>query len=168
MLTLRATGRLLKRAKIDPEPKPPHSTGKLGDWYATLLEVRPVHVVLCTCEATRLPVLVPAKDLARLPERVVEGVGNMLRAIGVAEADVEEELDHMCEIRFAKTANRGLQGTMSDYLRMFGQGSRFTGKPRSFLEKSLELAESPCVVLGTFPIGATRALFKRPRLRLVK
>ena len=56
VLTIRATTRLLKRAKIQPDPAPPASTGKLGDWYGNLLIVRPAQLVLCVSERTLLPV----------------------------------------------------------------------------------------------------------------
>jgi hypothetical protein len=74
--------------KAAPGESPPSSTGRLGDWYASLLVVHSAHLVLCLSERTLLPVIVPAKDIATLPTRLPLAVGEILQAIGVAEAGI--------------------------------------------------------------------------------
>ena len=39
MFTLRCTKKLLTRLRVKPEPRPPASTPKLGDWYADTLNL---------------------------------------------------------------------------------------------------------------------------------
>ncbi|MGC4120164.1 MAG: hypothetical protein QM765_37400 [Myxococcales bacterium] len=158
MLTLRAEGDLLERSRIRPEDEPPRSTGKLGDWYATPLEGSGAPVVLCVSSRTRLPVLVSASDIGHLTEQLVMGTREVLRGIGVAEADIEEELDHMCMVRFAASAEHALGGVE---VLPLGEPDR-----SALLTKSLELARTATDAQS--PEEATRALFKRPKLRLVK
>jgi hypothetical protein len=50
--------------------------------------VHSAHLVLCLSERTLLPVIVPAKDIATLPTRLPLAVGEILQAIGVAEAGI--------------------------------------------------------------------------------
>jgi hypothetical protein len=168
VFTLRATVKLLKRMNAAPDPSPPLSTGLLGDWYANLLVVRPAHLVLCVSEWTLLPVLVPAKDIGGLPERLALAVGAMLRAIGVPELEVLRELRHMVEWRIAKTASRQVLGTMNDFAWMAEVDPRET---MSLLDRALLLAECPCKPIGMLdPRRATLALFGKGRvpLRLVE
>ena len=171
MLTIRATARLLKRANIQPDPAPPTSTGRLGDWYANLLILRPTQLVLCVSGRTLLPVLVPAKDIAGLPQRLASGAGEVLRALGVAEGDVRQELEHMRDVRFAKTASRQILGSMNDFAFMLEMGMKLeadTG-PRLLLEEALQLARAPCSPIAMdSPKKATCALFSRPTLTVIR
>jgi hypothetical protein len=168
VFTLRATVKLLKRMKATPDPSPPPSTGRLGDWYANLLVVRPAHLVLCVSERTLLPVLVPARDISGLPERLALAVGDMLRAIGVPELEVLRELRHMVEWRIAKTAGRQVLGSMNDFAWMAEVDPRET---MSLLDRALLLAECPCTPIKDNPCRATLGLFGEretpSRLRLV-
>lgn len=171
MLTLRATARLLERARIKPDPAPSASTGKLGDWYANLLVAQPAHRVLCVSERTLLPVLVPAKDIAGLPQRLVEAAGEVLRAIGIAAGDVQKELEHMHTVRFANTASPQILGSMNDFAFMLATSRKLEedGTSKLLLEEALHLAEAPCRPIGMgSPERATRALFSRPTLTVVR
>jgi hypothetical protein len=168
VFTLRATAKLLKRLKAMPDPSPPPSTGRLGAWYANLLVVRPAQLVLCVSERTLLPVLVPAKDISSLPQRLAIAAGEMLRAIGVPEVEVIRELRQMVEWRIAKTASRQVLGSMNDFAWMAEVDPRET---MSLLDRALLLAESPCKPIGMDnPRQATVALFGEGRvaLRLVE
>jgi hypothetical protein len=154
--------------KATPDPSPPPSTGRLGDWYANLLVMRPAHLVLCVSDRTLLPVIVPAKDIASLPTRLALAVGDMLRAIGVPEEPVIRELRQMVDWRIAKTANRRVLGSMNDFAWMLDVDS---GEPMTLLDRALLLAEVPCKPIGMdSPRRATLSLFgeKRQVLRLIK
>lgn len=161
MLTLRAEGNLLKRSRILPEQEPPRSTGRLGDWYATPLESSECPMVLCVSSRTGLPVLVTARDAGHLTEQLVTGARDVLRGIGIAERDIEEELDHMCVVRFAAPAERELDG-VGPVLK----GRKPGRSPEALLTKSLELARTP--IDGQSPERATLALFRRPKLTVVR
>jgi len=110
---------------------------------------------------------VSARDIGQLTERLVMGTRDVLRGIGVAEADIEEELDHMCMVRFAASAPAGrgrgrLDGAGQALRVRAGRG----GSPGALVTKSLELARA--LSDSQSPEEATRALFKRTRLRLVR
>jgi hypothetical protein len=68
MLVLRCTRKLLER--LPAFPAPAVSTTVLGDWYATILMVRPAHLVLLVNERSRLPVVLLARELSTLLERI--------------------------------------------------------------------------------------------------
>jgi serine/threonine protein kinase len=83
MLIVRCTAKLLTRLKVRPEAASTSSTTRLGDWYATILPVRPAHLVLLVNEGTRLAVLLPAREIStlskRIPEAILELCGSSVR-----------------------------------------------------------------------------------------
>ena len=114
MFTLRCTARLRKRLVTTEETAsaPPSTT--LGDWYAHLLFTRP-QLVLCVSDRTLLHVLVPARDGSFLVRRLREGVGQMLRALGVGEAAAAEEENAMLDAVIGKTMSRQVVGSLNDF-----------------------------------------------------
>jgi hypothetical protein len=92
MIVLRCTRKLLHRLRVEPVEAAPESSTLLGDWYANVLFVNRRPVVLAVSSRTLLPVLVPARDPASLPARLAAAVEEILRALGVQDARVEEEL----------------------------------------------------------------------------
>ena len=74
MLIVRCTAKLLARLKVRPEPCSAPSTSRLGDWYATILPVRPSHLVLLVSEVSRLPVVLPARELPTISRRISEAI----------------------------------------------------------------------------------------------
>lgn len=116
VLILRCTAKLLSRLKAPVVAAPPPSTTRLGDWYATILIWRPAHRVLLVNELTRLAVVLPARELSTLAERIPEAVARVLLDIGVEPGVVEEERSAMTEISFAKTASRSVLGTMNEFV----------------------------------------------------
>jgi hypothetical protein len=60
MLTVRCTTKLLGRLKVSPRALGKASSNRLGDWYATILPVRPAHPILLVNETTRLAAVLPA------------------------------------------------------------------------------------------------------------
>ncbi len=166
VFTLRATARLLARLKMAPQERPPASTTRLGDWYVNLLGAPSSQFILCVSERTLLPVILPAEDGASLSLRLALALGEVLREIGVSEDMTAAELGQMTEVSVAKTANRRVLGSMSDFaylLDAYKQGGR------SLLDVSLRLAEAPCGLIGMeSPKHATLELFAHgPRLHLL-
>lgn len=77
MVVVRCTRKLLDRiGRLAPYET--SSTTALGEWYATILFTRPQQVVLLGNATTRLPVVVPARDLSTLPIRFTEGLTAVL------------------------------------------------------------------------------------------
>ena len=131
----------------------------LGDWYANILIERPEHLVVCVSERTLLPVIVLAKDLKRLPHRIAAAAAEMLKAIGVPDQDVEEEISAMQETYFARTADRRVLGSLNDFVFHVQKGTA-SGRELTLHERSLRLAQMPCAVLGyAYPSESALAAF---------
>ena len=113
MYSLHCTKKLLDRLKrpiaeaVEPETR-------LGNWYATVLFWKP-QLVLAVSEKTLLPVLLPLAPATTLVERFPQAVGEALRAMGVPEAVIAEELQAMGQGTVCKTANRSLIGMMNEF-----------------------------------------------------
>src|SRR6266478_5798438 len=139
MFTLRCTARLRNPLGMTEDTASTPASTKLGDWYAHLLFTRP-QLVLCVSERTLLPVLIPARNGSLLVSRLREAVGEMLRALAVAEAAVAAEEDAMMDAVIGKTMSRRVLGSMNDFVRML-DSYRGAG---TLLQVSLRLAETPC------------------------
>jgi hypothetical protein len=141
VVTLRFTRRLLARAGVSITLAGPESTTRLGDWYANLLYIGRVQLVIALSDKTFLPVLLPAAPIATLPARLPVGVGQVLRALGVPAADVEQEQAAMAEVVFGKAVNRQVLGVMVDFAKAL---PFYMVRTPSLLDLSLKLAGTPC------------------------
>jgi hypothetical protein len=144
MLTLRCTQRLLSPMKASPDPSPPASTGRLGDWYAHYLIVHRQHLVLAVSERTLLPVVLSAAPISTVIPRLVEAVGDVLGSLGIPGAEVELELKEMRDVIVGKTESRSVLGSINDFawlLEAYLEGG-------AYLETALKLAEAPCRPIG--------------------
>lgn len=167
MFVLRCTRKLIQ--KIAPTVRldagVPRSTARLGDWYANALVIRREHLVLAVSETTLLPVLVSAAPYRTLAERLPDAVGEMLAALGIDDTKVAAEVAAMGECVVAPTSSRQVVGAMTEFGKMLDD--YFDGRP--IIDVALHLAQTPCGPLkGGSPDDATKALFKRPLLRLVE
>jgi hypothetical protein len=116
MLVLRCTRKLLGRLHASPDPVDAPSTTVLGDWYATILMVRPAHLVLLVNERSRLPIVLPARELSTLLERIPDAVADTLSDLGVESHAIEREREEMRNIVCAPTANRSVVGAMNEFV----------------------------------------------------
>ena len=116
MLIVRCTAKLLDRLKVSPGAVTSSSTTALGDWYATILAARPSHLVLLVNESTRLPVVLPARELSTVATRIPEAITDVLRDLGVDPAVIDRERAAMAEIVFGRTASRSVLGTMNEHV----------------------------------------------------
>lgn len=158
MFTLRCTQKLLRRGLAETAADSQADT-LLGDWYANVLIARPSHLVLCVSERTLLPVVVVAKDIKRLPQRVVEAVARVLHELRVQPSAIEAELAAMRTWHVGRTASKRVVGSVNEL--MFQLQSQLHHHPeRSLLEQSLALAEVPMKGLEHWSADrATSALF---------
>jgi hypothetical protein len=118
------------------------STTKLGDWYGNLVSVGRRRVVLFVSERSRLPVLLPARDVATVAQQLPLALEQMLPILGVPRDIVRQEVSAMTEVHFAPTANRSILGTMTGY----HQSLRFylgSGSWAELLRISLHMSETP-------------------------
>src|SRR5687767_3895580 len=116
MLVLRCTRQLLDRLPCGRAEPNARSTTRLGDWYATILMLRPAHLVLLVNEESRLPTVLPARELATLVERIPDAVADTLRDIGVDGASIDRERAAMRTIWCAPTHNRSVVGAMNEFV----------------------------------------------------
>ena len=132
------------------------ATTRLGDWYANLLVHHRRKVVLFASELTLLPVLIAAPAIATLIPRFGDALAKLLVAIGVDEPDARAELGEMESVSFARTANRRVLGSMSDFAWLLD------GAPadETLFNAAIRLADAPCSPIGwATPRSATVALF---------
>jgi hypothetical protein len=163
MYALRCTLSLLKRLRkpIDDDAAD-SSTTALGDWFGRPLNVGRHRLLLCTSAPSLLPVIILAKDLGGFPVRLAHALSELLRALRVPTDQVERELRSMNDYRFAKTNDRTVLGSMTDFIRM-ADWQIFEGPPSpDLLGVSLELAEAPCGPINyERPKDVARALLRR-------
>jgi len=114
MLVLRCTRKLLDRLRVEPVPTDVPSTTLLGDWYANILMIRPAHLVLLVNERSRLPVVLPAREIARLLHRIPDAVAEALSDLGIPDSAIERERAAMQVIHCAPTRNRSVVGAMTE------------------------------------------------------
>jgi hypothetical protein len=141
MVVIRGTRKLLMRLPYEVVATPPKSTTVLGDWYVDLLFTKP-QVVLCVSQHARLPVVMPARELRTVGDRLPRTLGKLLAAVGIGAAAIAQEVEAMALVVFAKTANRSLLGTMNDFT--VAMKRALSDDPAMDLDAlSLDLADTP-------------------------
>jgi hypothetical protein len=141
LVVLRCTQKLLR--KVGPAvPVPSPSTTRLGDWTGNVLGVGHQRVVVFISEHSRLPVVLPARDLRAVAEHLPLGVGAVLKGLGIPEGAVRAEQLAMADALIARTNDRSLVATLNDLCRSLKW--RLADEPGVDLtELALWLAETP-------------------------
>ncbi len=152
MIVLRATQKVLRHLP-PPVATPGESDTALGDWYVNRLMVGRRPVLLLVSALSILPVLVPARDVRGLPDRLTEIVAARLRSLGVPNLLIDRELSAMDSVQVAKTRDRSVLGFMND----FGQVLSFYFDELDSFDASLKVAEAR---LADTPCHAGRGLSK--------
>lgn len=159
VFVLRCTQKLLDRLNSKPDPEPGLTDTVLGDWYANLIRVGRIQVVLAVSERSLLPVVVPARDGRTLVKRLSEALEPMLTSIGVSADDATAERVAMQQWAVGKTANRRVLGSLND-LAFQLQVGLLDFPDRTLLVHSLWLAKTPLKVIDYgAPDQATLAAF---------
>ena len=142
-----------------PGVAPGSPTTRLGDWYANVLFCRPQHLILCVSERTLLPLVIPAKPLASLEQRLPLAISELLTAFDIAPDQVNTELRAMQPVAYGPTANRRLLGTHNDLMYLLSVAIE-DHPHESLLTRSLWLADTPCKPIGfSSPMRQTIELF---------
>ena len=157
MITLRLTRKLLGRVGPPTEVSEP-STTILGDWFAQLVFVGHQRYVLLVSEHSRLPVIMPGRDLKNLARNFPGALAEVLQALGIPGAVMEREVEASGEAVIAVTNSRSHLGTLNDFSQTLRY--RLSGEPDADLvEVALWLAETPVGPLGgDSPDRVTRRL----------
>jgi hypothetical protein len=104
MFTLRCTQKILDRLKLKrsevagPSIAP---TTALGDWYVNTLNIGSERLAICVSSASRLSVILPARELRDLPSGLTRRLGALLGELGVPSMAIARELREMEEMCFA-------------------------------------------------------------------
>ena len=127
MLVLRPTANLAGRMGATLVGSTGSSTTLLGDWYANLVNVGSLRLVLAVSERSLLAVVLKARDVASLPAHLSEALREVLGAIGISPQAIEQEITEMNQVLIAKTANRQLLVSMNDFAFMLDVHARHPG-----------------------------------------
>ena len=139
MSRLHCTQRVLKRFRLVPSTSPKPESGRLGHWYANLLNVGRSRWVLCLSERALLPVILPAKN-GYFPATLPHEVANVLMELGIDESLAVEEAKRMACLEIDRTRNRQVLGVMNDFS---VQASLWLGDGLSPVRAALRVARTP-------------------------
>ncbi len=150
MVILRCSQSLLKRIKGPVENDT--STGRLGDWYARALFLKPRQLVLCTNEASLLSVVVPLAPLSSLQGRFVAAASSRVRQIPAPANLLAEECAALEDVRIGKAINRSVISTMNQLV-YYLEERLFAGRSGDLEELGLFLCDTPFTAISkTWPL----------------
>jgi hypothetical protein len=81
-----------------------------------VVDRRPLLILVSS--TSLLPILIPARDVASLPERLPALVHARLERLGVPGPVIDAEVDAMRPVVTADTSNRSVTGIMVDFAQM--------------------------------------------------
>jgi len=164
VVVFRCTRKLLDRLAGPTASPSARSTTALGDWYFTLVFAKPQWLLLGVSEKSRLPVVLPARELRTMTPRFQQALDRVLHDLGISEEAISVERRSMEEIATARTTDRHVLGSVNEFVRTI----RFAlehGLDRSLHDLSLWLADTPILPLKDFPDRMTRRLLEERRLQ---
>jgi len=103
------------RALIPVETVTTPSDAALGDWYVNRIVVDRRPLLLLVSSASLLSMLLPARDVRGLPQRLASLVASRLRRCDIDDAVVAAEEQAMRDVVIAPTVDRSVLGTMVDF-----------------------------------------------------
>ena len=94
---------------------PASSDTALGDWYVNRLVVDRQPLLLLVSSTSLLPVLIPARDVRGLPDRLAAIVRERLRRCGTDDRTIAAEIQAMAAVAVGPTVDRSVLGIMVDF-----------------------------------------------------
>jgi len=158
MVAIRCTKKLLARIGA-PSPVTEPTTTLLGDWYARPVSIGHQRLILLISEHSRLPVILPGRDVKHLASNVPDALARVFLGLGIETPAAEREVEATREAVIAVTDNRSLLGTLNDFSFMLQW--QLPDRPNlDLLQAALELSHTPVRPLGRagFPDRVTRKL----------
>lgn len=144
MYAVRCTRRLLRKLGTRESPDETSATTALGDWFVREYNLGHHRLLLCTSSASLLTVIIPAKNLPDVANRLAAAVHELLFALGVSVDQINREIDEMRSSRIARTNSHTVLGSMNDMAYLadayLGGGSI----PGQLLVAELKIAQAPC------------------------
>ncbi|WP_431103589.1 DUF6933 domain-containing protein [Roseateles noduli] len=163
VFTFRCTRNLLDRIKVEPKPEPVSPQTVLGDWYAHLVHVGQVQIVLAVSERTLLPVVLPAREGRSIVQRFIGALEPVLVSVGGPPTQWSPSSTPCSN---GLSASRRVLGSINDLAYQL-QFERADFADRSLLEQSLALACTPLKLIEyEGPDRATVAAFVAHRVLL--
>ena len=141
MLVVRGTKKFRDRVgRTDTDGIAP--TNALGDWYANAVFWRP-HMAFLLNAATLLPVVFPLSPAATALERAPDAITEVLIALDVNRAFIDDERAEMGELALLPTASRSVLGVMRELTELGRLYYRLDGVTDP-VELSVRLSQVPC------------------------
>jgi len=150
MVVLRPTRKLHASLPV-PKPAPASSNTALGDWYVNRLIVDRRPLLLFVSSTSLLSLVVPARDVRGLPNRLADLVDARLERLGIAPRTIELETRAMSPVTIGPTVDRSVLGIMVD----FAKSLPYYLEPGQWDDTALrtaedKLAETPCYAGRSF------------------
>ncbi|MBI5374231.1 MAG: hypothetical protein HZA77_02280 [Candidatus Schekmanbacteria bacterium] len=134
-MIIKCTQKLLRQLKVNSETaiEPSDSTSKLGDWYANLLYIERKKCLLFTNEKTLFSFFMPCvnkEGFMILPKLFTATLTAVLQEEKIDDNIINEIISEIGDIRYGKTSNRSVLGSMNDIayhykVRIFDGGGLF-------------------------------------------
>lgn len=151
MFHLRCTAKLrtpvlkaVERELVEAVP----TTTKLGDWFANRFNFGAQRCIICTSELSLLTVLIPARDLRAVRERLVMALDQLLVDLGVPAAKRQHETGEMQQFGVGPTTSRSVLGSMNDMAWLAEAHLSASGRLFDLRAVNIRLAAVPCAPLG--------------------
>lgn len=166
MIVLRCTRKLLDRVGR-PVESPDPSTSVLGDWYAKPFQIGPKRLILLMSGASRLPVVMHARDVANLGRNFPDALGAVLSAIGAPAATVDAEVERSRQFVYSTTDSRSVLGSLNDFAFMAQHRARNVAEI-DVVEMAVALSGTPIIAMKFgFPRDVTLKLLAAQGLRVL-
>ncbi len=144
MVNLLATRKIL-RFLPEPSVDAPSSDTALGDWYVNRIVVDRKPLLLLVCSNALLPMLLPAREVRALPDRLPLLVLERLVRQGIAPEIAARESRSMEPVIVGRTRDRSVVGSMVDFAKTVPYHLAASGWNDSDLVRvELQLARTPC------------------------
>ena len=144
MVILRPTRRL--RTLLPPATTVPRrSDTALGDWYVNRIVVDHHTLLLLVSASSLRPMLLPARNVRELPQRLPDLVEARLRRCAIPGRSIEVETKAMASVTIGPTVNRSVLGIPVDFAKAVPCHLE-RGRWDDTTLQSIEawLAETPC------------------------
>lgn len=143
MVIIRATKKL--HSQLPTREVRGTSDGALGDWYVNRIVVARQPLLLLVSSTSLLPMVIPARDVRSLPQRLPSLVEARLHRLGVQAGLIAAELRSMSPVVTAATSDRSVLGTLTDFAKAIPYyADAVTMEPKSLSGLEAWLAQTPC------------------------
>jgi hypothetical protein len=142
---IRPTQALLKRLGVRvPGAEAVEATTALGDWFVRTHNVGHQRLLLCTSSRSLLTILIPARDLPGLGDRVRIAAGELLFALGAPADQINRELEEMRHYTLRSSKDRSVIGSMTDMAYLADGYLQDGSSPEHLVVVGMKLAQAPC------------------------